>query len=94
MPVVSAGTYNLSGLAWMAKSMKDFLIHIIFKLSFTKHIECDSDKSNQNGDEEKREDNKDHNVEYALFCPIPWNWALVFIGRGHGILQDSVNQQI
>ena len=54
-------------------------IDIILELSLAQLIEGDDDEGNKDVDEKEREDNKEHNVEYALLCPEPGNGTFIFI---------------
>ena len=65
------------------------LIDVVLQLSLAKLIEGDDDKGHKYIDKEKREDNKEHNVEDALFCSEPGDGSLILICRGHGVLEDG-----
>ena len=65
------------------------LIDVVLKLGLTKLIEGDDDEGNKDIDKEEREDNKEDDVEDALFCPEPWYRSLVLICGGHGVLEDG-----
>ena len=64
------------------------LIDVVLQLSLAKLIEGDDDEGNKDIDKEEREDNKEDDVEDALFCPEPGYWSLVLICGGHGVLED------
>ena len=63
-------------------------INIIGQLCLAKLIECDDDKSDEYVDEEERKDNEVDDIVDRHFCSKPGIWALVFVRRGHGILQN------
>ena len=63
-------------------------INIILELGLAQLIEGDDDEGNKDIDKEEREDNKEDDVEDALFCPEPGYWPLVLICGGHGVLED------
>ena len=64
------------------------LIDVVLKLSLAELIEGDDDESHKDINKEEREDNKEDDVEDALFCPEPGYWSLVLICGGHGVLED------
>ena len=52
-------------------------------------LEGDDDESHEDVDEEEGEDDEEDNVEDTLLRPVPGDGALVLVGRGHRVLEDS-----
>ena len=65
------------------------LVHVILQLCLPELVEGDDDQGHEDVDEEEGEDNEEHNVEDALLRPVPGDGALVLVGRGHRVLEDS-----
>ena len=65
------------------------LVHVILQLRLPELVEGDDDQGHEDVDEEEGEDDEEDNVEDTLLRPVPGDGALVLVGRGHRVLEDS-----
>ena len=63
------------------------LINVICEFSLAELVEGDNDQGNEDVDEKEWKDDKVYNVEDGHLSPVPGVGSLVFVCRGHGVLQ-------
>jgi hypothetical protein len=70
-----------------------FVNFSILKFSLTLFLEGDNNKSYEDVDEKKRENDEVDDIENRHFDPIMKDGAVIFLCSSHGILQNSVDKK-
>jgi hypothetical protein len=63
-------------------------VNVPRQFSFAQLVEGNDDQSDEDVDKKEWEDNEVDDIENGHFYPEHWDRAFIFIGRGHGVLED------